>query len=80
MFPFSESTLSRKRADLVEKSGVRWLKDGLRHTFASAHMAKHSDATKLMLAMGHKDLKMIWKNYYRHMTEPEAEKFWSIVP
>ena len=80
VFPFSESTLARKRADLVEKTGIRWLKDGLRHTFASAHMAKHSDATKLMLAMGHKDLKMIWKNYYRHMTAEEADKFWAISP
>jgi integrase len=92
VFPFSESTLARKRASLLEainkqgssvESGVEafgWLKDGLRHTFASAHLTKYGDATKTMLAMGHKDLKMIWKNYYRHMTAEEAEKFWGIVP
>ncbi len=61
VFPFSASTLARKRADLVEKANVTWLKDGFRHTFASAHMAKHGDATKTMLALGQKDLKMIWQ-------------------
>jgi integrase len=87
VFPFSASTLARKRSDLMQKvneatdaTKLQWLKDGLRHTFASAHMAKFGDATKTMLAMGHKDLKMIWKNYYRHMTAEEAEKFWGIVP
>jgi integrase len=85
VFPFSAATLARKRSDLVEeiqksRPKFRWLKDGLRHTFASAHMAEHGDATKTMLALGHKDLKMIWKNYYRHMTAEEAEKFWGIVP
>jgi integrase len=80
VFPFSESTLARKREDLVEKSGVKWLKDGLRHTYASAHMAEHGDATKTMLALGHKDLKMIWKNYYRHVSPEEATKFWAIMP
>jgi len=80
VFPFSASTLARKRADLVEKANVTWLKDGFRHTFASAHMAKHGDATKTMLALGQKDLKMIWRHYYRHMTAEEAEKFWVVVP
>jgi integrase len=87
VFPFSASTLARKRSDLMQKvnetpdaTKLQWLKDGLRHTFASAHMTKFGDATKLMLAMGHKDLKMIWKNYYRHMTAEESEKFWAIVP
>jgi|GEM_PF-5169602 hypothetical protein len=43
-------------------------------------MAKYRDATKLMLAVGHRDLKMIWKNYCRHMTAEGAEKFWKIEP
>jgi integrase len=80
VFPFSASTLARKRADLVEKANVTWLKDGFRHTFASAHMAKHGDATKTMLALGQKDLKMIWRHYYRHMTAEETEKFWAMMP
>jgi integrase len=70
----------QKVNETPDATKLRWLKDGLRHTFASAHMAKFGDATKLMLAMGHKDLKMIWKNYYRHMTTEEADKFWGIVP
>ena len=78
--PFSAATLKRKRASLLSAAGVDWIKDGLRHTFASAHLAKFGDATKTMLSLGHKDLKMVWRHYYRHMTPEDADKFFSIRP
>jgi integrase len=77
---FSEMTLIRKRAKIHEDTKVEVVKDGMRHAFCSAHLAKHGDLTKSLLASGHTDAKIFWQHYYRAMSADEAEKYWSVKP
>ena len=41
-----------------------WPNNGLRHSFASYHLAKHQNAPQLALEMGHSTPRMIFDNYY----------------
>jgi integrase len=77
--PISESTLHRTRERLCQ-AAVTWLKDGARHTYASAHLAKDKSIELLLLQMGHKDPTMLWRHYYRSMSAADADRFWSIRP
>jgi integrase len=59
---------------------AKWPKNGLRHSFASYHLAKHNDAARLALDMGHTTTKMIFANYRDVVTPEEAERYWQIYP
>jgi integrase len=65
----------RKAAELSE-----WPNNGLRHSFASYHLAKHQNAPQLALEMGHTTPRMIFDNYREVVTPEEAERYWSIKP
>lgn len=65
----------RKAAELPE-----WPNNGLRHSFASYHLAKHQNAPQLALDMGHTTPRMIFDNYREVVTPEEAERYWSICP
>jgi len=57
-----------------------WPDNGLRHSFASYHLAKHSNANALALEMGHTTTKLIFA-HYRELVRPEdAERYWNIRP
>jgi hypothetical protein len=77
---FSQMTLIRKRTANHERTGEAVVKDGMRHSFCSAHPARHGDLTKSLLASGHTDAKIFWKHYYRAMPADDAEKYWAIKP
>jgi integrase len=57
-----------------------WPKNGLRHSFASYHLAKHQDAPRLALDMGHVSPHMIFNHYREIVTPEEAERYWQIFP
>lgn len=61
--------------------GLRpWPRNGLRHSFASYHLAHFRDASRLALAMGHASNQIIFK-HYREIVDPgEAAKYWQITP
>jgi len=54
--------------------------NGLRHSFASYHLAKHQNAPQLALEMGHTTPRMIFDNYREVVTPEEADRFWNIRP
>jgi integrase len=57
-----------------------WPDNGLRHSFASYHLAHFKDAAALALEMGHTDSGMIF-NHYRQLVRPkDAERYWNISP
>ena len=58
----------------------KWPKNGLRHSFASYHLAKHQNAAELALAMGHTSTKLIFSAYRELVRPEEAEKYWNIRP
>jgi integrase len=65
----------RKAVGLAE-----WPSNGLRHSFASYHLAKHQNAPLLALQMGHTTPRMIF-DHYRELVKPaEADLFWKIRP
>jgi len=70
------------RLDPIRKAAglKKWPKNGLRHSFASYHLAKYQDAARLALDMGHSTTKMIFSNYREIVTPEEAERYWQILP
>ena len=67
--------VARKAADISE-----WPNNGLRHSFASYHLAKHLDAPALALDMGHVTPALIFSTYREVVTPGSAERYWQIFP
>jgi integrase len=57
-----------------------WPDNGLRHSFASYHLAHFKDAKALALEMGHTNEDMIFTNYRQLVKPKEAERYWKIRP
>jgi hypothetical protein len=57
-----------------------WPQNGLRHSFASYHLAKHQDASKLALEMGHTSARLIFDAYREVVRPEEANRYWQIKP
>jgi integrase len=62
----------RSRLDTVrEKAGVKWLRNSMRHSYASHHLAKYGDPVKTAFQLGHQhDTGMLFE-HYRALTTPE---------
>jgi integrase len=57
-----------------------WPLNGLRHSFASYHLAHFQDSAKLALELGHTSQDLIFR-HYRELVQPaEAAKYWQIMP
>jgi integrase len=52
----------------------------LGHSFASYHLAKHCNASELMLYMGHTSTKQIFEAYRELVLPQAAETYWKIAP
>jgi integrase len=77
----AKSTSTKRRRELQPVAKIkRWIQQGMRHSYCSYWLAKHKDVNKLVLQSGHDDADTMWRNYYRAVTEAEAEKFWAIIP
>jgi len=59
---------------------AKWPNNGLRHSFASYHLAKHMDAPRLALDLGHTSTSMIFQHYRELVTPEAAETYWNIAP
>lgn len=59
---------------------TKWPKNGLRHSFASYHAAKHKNAPELAADMGHTGVNMLYNHYREVVTPDEAELYWQISP
>ena len=66
---------ARKAANLE-----KWPFNGLRHSYASYHLAHFKDAARLALEMGHTDTSMIFGHYRELVRADEAAKYWKIEP
>lgn len=80
IYPRSEKTLERKRRALAQDSGIKWIQDGPRHTFASAHYKTYSSEENTVRELGHKGSKMLHRHYNRNMKADDAEAYWAILP
>lgn len=57
-----------------------WPANGLRHSYASYHLAKFQDAPALALQMGHTTTAMLFAHYREVVTPEDAEKYWNVYP
>ena len=55
-------------------------KNGLRHSFASYHLARHEDQNKTALQLGHDNTKTLYAHYRELVTSEDAEIYWNIFP
>lgn len=59
---------------------AHWPNNGLRHSFASYHLAKYQNAPQLALEMGHSTPRMVFDKYREVVAPAEAERYWIIRP
>jgi integrase len=57
-----------------------WPSNGLRHSFASYHLAHFQDAAKLALELGHTSQGLIFRHYRELVKPAQAAKYWTIQP
>jgi integrase len=57
-----------------------WPSNGLRHSFASYHLAHFRDAAKLALELGHSGQDLIFRHYRELVKPDQAAKYWNIRP
>ncbi len=79
VFPKSTKTLERIRRKIVKLSEIKWIQDGARKTFASAHYKKYGES-KTIAELGHKGNAMLHMHYNKNIREAEAEEYWGILP
>jgi integrase len=63
-----------------QASGVRQIKHGPRHSYASYLLARDGSVDALLLNMGHEDAATLFRHYHRVTTARAAKTFWSIRP
>ena len=72
---YSKLVADRQRAGLTN-----WPSNGLRHSYASYHLAHFKDAPALSLELGHTSPRMVFAHYRELVRPSEAERFWKIAP
>jgi integrase len=72
----------RRQVEEILKAAkiARWPRNGLRHTFASAHFAMHEDAGRTAKDLGHMSPALLYDHYRNLMSKQDAQKFWSLLP
>lgn len=59
-------------------SCVKWKENGLRHSFASYHLAFFKDTSRLALELGHTSSALLFKHYRELVKPKEAALYWQI--
>jgi integrase len=78
---YNESELRTHRTKNWKVSGmVKWIPQGMRHTYCSNWLAVHKDVNKLVLQSGHDSVDTMWRHYHRGSPEADALAFWAITP
>jgi integrase len=81
----SEATGRRRLREAREACGWNeesnpWPHDVLRHSFASYHLAKWSDAAKTAGELGHSTTKLLFQHYREVVTPEDTTAFWGLRP
>jgi integrase len=65
---------------MLTKHNIRWVHDGMRHSFASYRLAVLQDAPKVALELGHSTPAMLFSHYRAVVTSEQASAYWQILP
>ena len=77
----SASEFRSNMALLRAAAGIeKWPKNGLRHSFASYHLATFENELLTAKEMGHRDSNIVHKNYKQLILKSQAAKFWALFP
>jgi integrase len=80
VYPVGFRSYHKEINKLCFRLSVGWVDNGLRHSYASYHLAKHEDAPALALQMGETDVRTIFDHYREVVTPQAAERYWAIYP
>jgi integrase len=61
-------------------AGVRQIKHGPRHCYASYLLARDGDIDAVVLALGHTNAGMTFQHYHRVASARAAKTFWNVLP
>lgn len=56
----------------------KWLKNALRHSFASYHLSQFKDAARTSFEMGHENPKLLYSTYANLVARRDAAKWWEL--
>lgn len=76
-----KDTVRDSRAKTIKTAGLTgWTANGLRHSYASYHLAHQQDAPKTAFQLGHTSPKMLYAHYNGVVTPKDAAQWWQIAP
>lgn len=67
-------------AKLSRELDLKWPENGLRHSFASYHLARYENAEKLAGLMGHTNSRVLYAHYRELVRPDDATRYWEIRP
>jgi integrase len=72
----------RKALNALAKSAdvKEWPQNGLRHSFASYHLAAYNDTVRTAFLMGHSNPRIVHDHYKALVQKSDAERFWALRP
>jgi integrase len=72
----------RKNKDLLLEAAKieHWPANGLRHSFASYHLARFQNSDATAFQMGHRSTEIVHRFYKSLVSSADAENFWNLFP
>jgi hypothetical protein len=70
----------RMRERLCQAVRVSWKSNGMRHSFASYHLAMHQDSPRTALALGHSNPALVFRHYRELVTQKQAHEYFGLIP
>jgi integrase len=81
LLPMRRQTYHKACTCAAHQAGlVHWPKNGLRHSYASYHLAHHQNAPELSLHLGHTNPRQVFDAYREVVSRESAVRYWSIRP
>jgi integrase len=80
VYPHAPMTLRRDRDELVGRSGVTWLQDGMRHSYGSYLYASTKDISRVMANLGHTRPETFSRHYQANVSPARSEQYWALAP
>lgn len=77
----NQSKFRKNKELLLESAGIeKWPENGLRHSFASYHLAQFNNSDSTAYQMGHRSTELVHRYYKALVSKNEAEKYWNLRP
>jgi integrase len=66
--------------NVATKSKVKWVKNGLRHSYATYHVAAYENPVKTSYELGHASADLLFRHYRGLADKDMAQTFWNLRP